>query len=348
MKQQTAAPQTPATVTPAAMTDPTGTVAFDTSSGISLEEQQEILEVINTITGGSRLVSEASDVKAKKKGFLFPLFVNIAAVVILAAGFYFLSRIHVQDEQKIRSNSADLGLTERKLIQEIRAGANPALDELMQLSNERERAARIESLVAGFFMRVNNQIGEGRLNEAHATLLETREFLNAPAFAGIRSLEAGRQSHLTAISALERIVSDARRIKEEAAGSSSVLGEALLEMNSRYAALEEQSAALSAQGSDRDSSIKIQEARIKEQDARITEQELRLRQLESANINQQETLNRRDTELIGLRNERIEKELQISALNVSLAEQIAQKEELQRQHNDLQARLDAAMRLFQP
>ena len=324
----------------AAVTDPTGTVAFDTSSGISIEEQQEILEVINTITGGSRLVPETSDAKPKKKGFLFPLFVNMAAIIILAAGFYFLSRVHVQDEQEIRSNSADLGLTERKLIQEIRAGANPALDQLMQLSNERERAAGIENLVAGFFTRVNKQIAEGQFTEASATLSETRQFLNAPAFAGIRSLESGRRSHLTAIEALERIVSETRRIKEEAAGGSSALGEALAEMNTRYAALEEQSSALNAQGSGRDSFIK-------EQEGRITEQELKIRQLESANLNQQETLNRRDTELVGLRNERTEKELQISALNVRLSEQIAQKEELQRQHNDLQARLDAAMRLFQ-
>ncbi|MCL2381080.1 MAG: hypothetical protein FWC64_05740 [Treponema sp.] len=102
------------------LTDPSGTIVFDSSSGISLEEQQEILDGINAMTGTNRLVSEATVIKAKRRGFLFPVLVNVAAVVLLAAGFVLLSHFHVQEEQGIREGSVALGVTERALIHEIR------------------------------------------------------------------------------------------------------------------------------------------------------------------------------------------------------------------------------------
>ena len=102
------------------LTDPSGTIIFDSSSGISLEEQHEILAGINAMTGGSRLVSEAVVTNAKKRGFLFPLFVNVGAVILLVAGFLLLSHFHIQEEQGIRESYATLGFTERALIQEIR------------------------------------------------------------------------------------------------------------------------------------------------------------------------------------------------------------------------------------
>ena len=110
------------------VTDPSG-IVFDTTSGISLEEQQEILAGINAMSGGNRLVPEAAVTVAKRRGILFPLFVNIGAIILLVLGFVLLSHFHVQDEQGIRENSATLGLTERKLIQEIRQQTNRQISE---------------------------------------------------------------------------------------------------------------------------------------------------------------------------------------------------------------------------
>ena len=94
-----------------------GEIVFDTSSGISLEEQQEIMEGINAMAAGNRLAPEETAVSAaKKKGFLFPLFVNIGAIVLLGLGFALLYFVHGYEEQDIRESSSALGLTERKLI----------------------------------------------------------------------------------------------------------------------------------------------------------------------------------------------------------------------------------------
>jgi len=335
------------------ITDPGNAIVFDTSSGISLEEQKEILAGINSITDRHSLAHGVSDTKAKKKGFFFPLFVNLGALIIVGAGLYALSVINIQDEQEIRLQSAGMGLTERLLIRELREGANPAADELMRLSDERERAARIESLIGGFFTRVNSQIEGGRFNEASATLLEMKDFLDTPVYRNIRSLEAGRQSYMIAINALELSVEEAIKLREEAAvGGITVLGEALAELNTRYAALEEENASLILS---RDEQIASLTTRRDEQiaslnsrrDEQIAEINAELALLQARNINQQEMLNRWGEDIAGLRNERDDKDRQILTLRASLAEQIAQREELQRQHNDLQARLDAAMRLFQ-
>jgi chromosome segregation ATPase len=112
-------------------------IVFDTSSGISMDEQQEILAEINAMAGGRNLVKEAAGngilsgvlSGAKKKGYVFPLAVNISAIILLAAGFFLLYFLHGQDEQQIRESTAVLGLTERILIQEIRQETNRLISE---------------------------------------------------------------------------------------------------------------------------------------------------------------------------------------------------------------------------
>jgi hypothetical protein len=75
-------------------------IVFDEKSGISIEEQKEILSRINGITDKNRisLSHNIVDVKpgknpvvnAKKSGSLFPLIVNLSALAILAVGGFLL------------------------------------------------------------------------------------------------------------------------------------------------------------------------------------------------------------------------------------------------------------------
>lgn len=310
-------------VSPNQTADSLAAIVFDTSSGISLEEQKEILTGINAMTIGNRLASSASFEKAKRNGFIFPFFVNLGAAVILAAGFLLLPVIHVHEIQEIRRASARAGLAESMLIQEILEGANPAMEELMKLGDERERASRTENLVSGFFAQIHTHIEENKLDDAFKILTEARDFLDTPLFRSVRSLEAGRRNYLSAINALERAVFESRRIKEAAAiGGGEVFDQAMAELNQRYAALEKEYAVF-----------------LEERDSAIAEKEALMLEIGEAKTREQEVLNRREAELAAIRSERDLREQQVTALNATLANEIAQKEELQRQVAELRARL---------
>jgi len=468
------------------VTDPSGTIVFDHSSGISLEEQQEILAGINAMTGGNRLATEAAVPKAKKRGFLFPLFVNAGAVILLAAGFLLLSHFHVQEEQGIRESSATLGLTERALIQEIRQETSrqirekenqirnilsmlstidaeyrvlqdsigilteaqqeraaallqmqeeyrhtlsglqeeraliiedsrmreavlraqaeertrelaaqveqrelhlsAVMEELRHLSTEQERLARAESQMSAYYAIANSHINEGRLGEASAVLRTMREFLAAPSLQGIRAMDARRQTHLAAISALEGAVAEAGRLTEtvallEAAPAQpgvpaftpdvqddAVLAQALAdlaELNARNAALSQQVEAqeqvISATGTE-------QTRLIAEHVSTIAGLQTENQRLNAANTTQQQTLttqqqtlNQRLGEIQTLTGENTGLRTQVQATaaraeqsEAELEEQrrqyavlIQEKSELQTQFDELQQRLEAALRLFQ-
>ena len=104
-------------------------IVFDGKSGISAEEQKEILAQINGIAEKNRTAlsqtltepqGKRKSVNAKKSGALFPLSVNIAAVVVLAAGAFVLILFNTRIDAQVRTGSAVYNLTERALIEEIR------------------------------------------------------------------------------------------------------------------------------------------------------------------------------------------------------------------------------------
>ena len=410
------------------LSDETGAIVFDTASGISLEEQQDILAGINAMACGSglplgnRLAPEAAETKAKKKGFLFPLFVNIGALVLLILGFVILGHLHNNDEQKIRESRSVLGLTERMLIQEIRQdtdrqirekesqindvllklqavdaeykdlqvsvesmtaaqkqraasllilseeyqrmllGLNEekvriledsrqreadlwaqagekakafssgteqdwleldaAMEELKKLGAEQERINRAEREMNGFYATLNSQIESGRLDEARATINSVREFLDAPSLRGISVFETRKQTHLAAIDAMEKAI----------AASSGVLviqdtarEETIAELTAKAAAQERMLAAFTAEGAG--------------QNKVIAEYAAALIKLETSNAEQKDALNNKDSEIQTLRNEIAQREQRMSDLNSSMAF-------LQAQYDDLQRRMEAAIRAF--
>ena len=119
-------------------------IVFETNSGISEEEQQEILAAINGITEKNRqsLSAVAEQTvkkgwkrgskplfKAKKSGGLFPIIVNMAAVVALAGGFLFLSAVNGKTDAQIREGTKVYNSAERALIEEIRKETSSQLEE---------------------------------------------------------------------------------------------------------------------------------------------------------------------------------------------------------------------------
>jgi len=101
-------------------------IVFDANSGISQEEQEEILSAINGIAEKNRLSLSADTgffgkkITAKKSGAFFPLAVNITALVILCAGVILLINFYGKTDTLERMGNAVYNLTERALIEEIR------------------------------------------------------------------------------------------------------------------------------------------------------------------------------------------------------------------------------------
>ncbi|MDR1108634.1 MAG: hypothetical protein LBL19_06335 [Spirochaetaceae bacterium] len=97
-------------------------IVFDTASGFSETEQREILENIEAITRKDSIapVPDKRNLGAKKRGGKFPLLVNLVGAVLLAGGILTLFFFYRREEAELRVGNAALGLTERKLIQEIR------------------------------------------------------------------------------------------------------------------------------------------------------------------------------------------------------------------------------------
>ena len=105
-------------------------IIIDSKSGISVEEQKEILSEINGIAESNRRALAESQgekksgkpvIKAKRSTAIFPLIVNIAAVAILAGGGFFLVSLNETKDAQIRTGSAVYNHMERALIEEIRS-----------------------------------------------------------------------------------------------------------------------------------------------------------------------------------------------------------------------------------
>jgi len=103
----------------------TAEVDFDAKSGISVEEQKEILTQINGIAEKNRRsLSQAEkngpNINAKKTGAFFPFAVNIAAVVVLLVGAFLLISLNGKTDALVRRGTAIFNLTEREVIEAIR------------------------------------------------------------------------------------------------------------------------------------------------------------------------------------------------------------------------------------
>jgi len=101
-------------------------VFFDEKSGISIDEQKEILSQINGIAEknkqslSSGVINKNEKVAAKKNSAVFPLAVNAAAIIILLGGALSLFIINGKMDTQVRTGNAVYNLTERALIEEIR------------------------------------------------------------------------------------------------------------------------------------------------------------------------------------------------------------------------------------
>jgi len=133
-------------------------IVFDEKSGISVEEQKEILSKINGIAEKNRLLlsqtasGEKLAINAKKSGAVFPLAFNVAAIVIMLCGVLLLVSLNGKKDAQIRTGGAVFNLTERALIEEIRRDtAAKVASKEQEIAAIFSRLAEVDSQLAQIF-----------------------------------------------------------------------------------------------------------------------------------------------------------------------------------------------------
>jgi uncharacterized coiled-coil protein SlyX len=209
------------------MTHDDSGIVIDTQSGISEEDQREILSQINKIAEKNRLSLSADTqgegkskkprFKAKKSGGGFPIVVNIAAIAALAGGLSVLLSMQGKTYAQVRTEAKVYNSVERAIIEEIRRGTTgPAAGglaggELERLNMEQYQSAAIEAHMGAFFANLNRQIADNSLEQAAGTIKSMRDFINTPAFQALRSIQARKNMYTQAINSFETMVEEARK-----------------------------------------------------------------------------------------------------------------------------------------
>ncbi len=105
--------------------------ALAAESGISPEDQKEILREIEQVATQNRIVTKAEDfvVKSLKRGVLFPTLVIGAAVLALAAGAVLFYVLFQQGESRIIRGAAGTITVEGQLIEAVRRDADNKIQE---------------------------------------------------------------------------------------------------------------------------------------------------------------------------------------------------------------------------
>ncbi|MDR2965992.1 MAG: hypothetical protein LBU88_09475 [Treponema sp.] len=195
-------------------------IILDSGSGISIEEQREILSQINGIAEKNRrsLLEAAASIQdekkikinAKKKG-IFPLVVNIAALLILAGGGLSLYLVNSKKEHQIREGSGVFSITEQALIGELTAAQQEAYSTLQQLATEQERAAAIDSYISGAITKISELILSDEFDLAAISIKELQNFIHTPSFEANRAFISRKEFYIQSINSLEKLIDDIRK-----------------------------------------------------------------------------------------------------------------------------------------
>lgn len=119
----------------------------DWGSGIDAKDRAEISARLNELTQKSRINAEPSTfvVKAKKKGVLMPVVVNLATILGVALAVFFLVRVFGKEEAETAENGVALQSTEGKLIAELKKESASQLDAKdRQIAEIQQRMAELD------------------------------------------------------------------------------------------------------------------------------------------------------------------------------------------------------------
>jgi len=241
-----------------------------------------------------------------------------------------------QREADLRAQAEERAKAFSSMVEPGSSELDAAMEELKKLGTEQERANRAEMEMKGFYSLLNFQIENGRLDEAGGTIKSIREFLNAPSLKGIRVFEARKQTHLAAIDAMEKVIASSGGVVVIQDTSQE---ETIAELKNQNTALERSLAAFTAAGADQNKVIAEYSSALSRLESSNAEYVSALNRLESSNTSRQDTINKQDSEIQLLRTEIAQREQRVSELNNSVTV-------LQAQYDDLQHRMEAAIKAF--
>ena len=203
--------------------------AFDPDSGISREEQQEIRLEIEKVAGKSRMLvtPEMFAVKAVKRGVLFPIIVNVAALVVLAGGLAVLYFLFQRGETQASREDTTTITAEGKLLEEVKKESEAKLQEKNQQINQiQDRLAEIDKqrqeLQSNMDAKVQAREAQLRASlnaelDAERARLQKQGLSDQDIQKRLADLEAQKNSQFNSQLATFRAQADADRKKSEAA-----------------------------------------------------------------------------------------------------------------------------------
>jgi hypothetical protein len=154
--------------------------AFEADSGISREDQRDILQEIDKVAMQNRIAvdPEAFAVRAAKKGILFPILVNLVAVVLLVAGLSAFYAFFQRGETQLTRGQTGTITAEGKLIETFkRESEAKLLEKNQQISQIQDRLQEIDkqrqTLQATMDARVRER--ENQLKTAMAAEMEAEK-----------------------------------------------------------------------------------------------------------------------------------------------------------------------------
>jgi hypothetical protein len=116
-------------------------------AGISADDRKEIQDEIEKVARRNRMSARPEDflVRPKRKGFVFPLVVNLLAIAATAGAVLLLSYVFRQRDIAIAGTSYALDTAEGKLLQELKRDSDSKLEEKDKAINEiRDRLSSLD------------------------------------------------------------------------------------------------------------------------------------------------------------------------------------------------------------
>jgi DNA repair exonuclease SbcCD ATPase subunit len=125
-------------------------------------------------------------------------------------------RSQILEEARAREANlqAQLEIRTRELAlaaERSEAALDIARNEMDQLIKEQALTSTVEAQLGAYFINLDTQLRENRLDNAAATVRSMQTFINTPAFQALRSIQTRKELYTNAIHSFETMIEEARK-----------------------------------------------------------------------------------------------------------------------------------------